>query len=174
MIEAEDLVIDEDAIFLPPSYQAECGVANKLKKLIGTSSEDLFEKEVNIGRIVKKTRIHLDDVQVAAIEQAAGFKATVPTGGLGTGKATTTIGIIATLETMGQRVLLATPAGQAAKRMSETTGREAKTEYLNTIPLMHSPNWHFKPCQTGLNSASVQIKQAIQQCCQERSSVIDV
>ncbi len=37
MIEKEDLVIDEDAIFIPPFYYAECGVANKLKRLIDTS-----------------------------------------------------------------------------------------------------------------------------------------
>ena len=127
MIETEDLVIDEEAIFLPPFYYAECGVANKLKRLIGTSSKDLFEKEVNIGRIVKKTGIHFDDVQVAAIKQAAESKVMVLTGGPGTGKTTTTIGIIAALETMGQRVLLAAPTGRAAKRMSEATGKEAKT-----------------------------------------------
>ena len=127
MIETEDLVLDEEAIFLPPFYYAECGVANKLKRLIGTSSKDLFEKEVNIGRIVKKTGIHFDDVQVAAIKQAAESKVMVLTGGPGTGKTTTTIGIIAALETMGQRVLLAAPTGRAAKRMSEATGKEAKT-----------------------------------------------
>ena len=127
MIEKEDLVIDEDAIFLPPFYYAECGVANKLKRLIDTSSKDLFEEDVNIEKIVRKTGIHYDDVQVAAIKQAVQSKVMVLTGGPGTGKTTTTIGIIAALQSMGLRILLAAPSGRAAKRMSEATGKEAKT-----------------------------------------------
>ena len=127
MIEKEDLVIDEDAIFLPPFYYAECGVANKLKWLIDTSSKDLFEEDVNIEKIVRRTGIHYDDVQVAAIKQAVQSKVMVLTGGPGTGKTTTTIGIIAALQSMGLRILLAAPTGRAAKRMSEATGKEAKT-----------------------------------------------
>ena len=127
MIEKEDLVIDEDAIFLPPFYYAECGVANKLKRLIDTSSKDLFEEDVNIEKIVRRTGIHYDDVQVAAIKQAVQSKVMVLTGGPGTGKTTTTIGIIAALQSKGLRILLAAPTGRAAKRMSEATGKEAKT-----------------------------------------------
>ena len=127
MIEKKDLVIDEDAIFLPPFYYAECGVANKLKRLIDTSSKDLFEEDVNIEKIVRRTGIHYDDVQVAAIKQAVQSKVMVLTGGPGTGKTTTTIGIIAALQSMGLRILLAAPTGRAAKRMSEATGKEAKT-----------------------------------------------
>ena len=127
MIEKEDLIIDGDAIFLPPFYYAECGVANKLKRLIDTSSKDLFEEDVNIEKIVRRTGIHYDDVQVAAIKQAVQSKVMVLTGGPGTGKTTTTIGIIAALQSMGLRILLAAPTGRAAKRMSEATGKEAKT-----------------------------------------------
>ncbi len=127
MIEKEDLVIDEDAIFLPPFYYAECGVANKLKRLIDTSTKDLFEEDVNIEKIVRRTGIHYDDVQVAAIKQAVQSKVMVLTGGPGTGKTTTTIGIIAALQSIGLRILLAAPTGRAAKRMSEATGKEAKT-----------------------------------------------
>jgi len=106
MIEKEDLVIDEDAIFLPPFCYAECGVANKLKRLIDTSSKDLFEEDVNIEKIVRRTGIRYDDVQVAAIKQAVQSKVMVLTGGPGTGKTTTTIGIIAALQSMGLRILV--------------------------------------------------------------------
>jgi exodeoxyribonuclease V alpha subunit len=51
----------------------------------------------------------------------------VLTGGPGTGKTTTTQGIIAALKTAGLQILLAAPTGRAAKRMSEATGMEAKT-----------------------------------------------
>ena len=127
MIEKEDLVTDEDAIFLPPFYYAECGVANKLKRLLETGTSNLFENTVNIEAIVRKTKIQYDEVQVATIRQAVQSKVMVLTGGPGTGKTTTTLGIIAALESIGQRILLAAPTGRAAKRMSEATGKEAKT-----------------------------------------------
>ena len=127
MIEKEDLVTDEDAIFLPPFYYAECGVANKLKRLLETGTGNLFEGTVNIEAIVRKTKIQYDEVQVAAIRQAVKSKVMVLTGGPGTGKTTTTLGIIAALQSMGLRILLAAPTGRAAKRMSEATGKEAKT-----------------------------------------------
>ncbi len=122
MIEKEDLVTDEDAIFLPPFYYAECGVANKLKRLLETGTGNLFEGTVNIEAIVRKTKIQYDEVQVAAIRQAVQSKVMVLTGGPGTGKTNTILGIIAALESIGQRILLAAPTGRAAKRMSEATG----------------------------------------------------
>ena len=127
MIEAEDLILDEEAIFLPPFYYAEIGVASKLKRLLEDSDGTLFDGTLNIEEIVKQTSIQYDDVQVAAIKQAVKSKVMVLTGGPGTGKTTTTLGIIAALESLGQSILLAAPTGRAAKRMSEATGKEAKT-----------------------------------------------
>ncbi len=127
MIEAEDVILEEEAIFLPPFYYAEVGVANKLKRLQEDTSGTLFDGTLNIEEIVKQTSIQYDDVQVAAIGQAVKSKVMVLTGGPGTGKTTTTLGIIAALESLGQSILLAAPTGRAAKRMSEATGKEAKT-----------------------------------------------
>ena len=127
MIEAEDLILDDEAIFLPPFYYAEVGVANKIKRLLEDSSGTLFDGTLNIEEIVKQTSILYDDIQIAAIGQAVKSKFMVLTGGPGTGKTTTTLGIIAALESLGQSILLAAPTGRAAKRMSEATGKEAKT-----------------------------------------------
>ena len=127
MIEAEDLILDDEAIFLPPFYYAEVGVANKIKRLLEDSSSTLFDGTLNIEEIVKQTSILYDDIQIAAIGQAVKSKFMVLTGGPGTGKTTTTLGIIAALESLGQSILLAAPTGRAAKRMSEATGKEAKT-----------------------------------------------
>ncbi len=127
MIWDEDLIIDDEAIFLPPFYYAECGVANKFKRLMSESEGSLFDKELNIEDIVKQTNILYDEVQISAIKQAVQSKVMVLTGGPGTGKTTTTLGIIAALESLGQSILLAAPTGRAAKRMSEATGKEAKT-----------------------------------------------
>lgn len=98
MIEAEDLILDEEAIFLPPFYYSEVGVANKIKRLLEDSSGTLFDGTLDIEEIVKQTSIQYDDVQVAAIKQAVESKVMVLTGGPGTGKTTTTLGIIAALE----------------------------------------------------------------------------
>ena len=68
-----------------------------------------------------------DEVQVEAIRRAATAKVLVLTGGPGTGKTTTTQGIIAAYRTFGLNILLAAPTGRAAKRMTEATGMEAKT-----------------------------------------------
>lgn len=127
MITKEDLIFDEEAIFLPPFYYAEIGVASKLKRLLEDSTGNLFDGTLNIEEIVKKTGIQYDDVQVAAIQQAVKSKVMVLTGGPGTGKTVTTQGIIAALESLGQGILLAAPTGRAAKRMNEATGKEAKT-----------------------------------------------
>ena len=91
------------------------------------SEGSLFDEELNIENIVKLTNIQYDEVQISAIKQAVQSKVMVLTGGPGTGKTKTTLGIIAALESLGQSILLAAPTGRAAKRMSEATGKEAKT-----------------------------------------------
>ena len=128
MIAKEDLILDENAIFLPPFYYAECGVANKLRRLLDTQMGNIFDHATVVPEDVgKHAQIEYDEVQLSAIRKAIGSKVMVLTGGPGTGKTTTTLGIIAAFESLGQRILLAAPTGRAAKRMSEATGKEAKT-----------------------------------------------
>ena len=153
MLSKEELILeknitrtDEDgntvqAIYLPPFYFAEIGVAGKLKKLAASPAGDrlyarLMEarknagKEnlsVDIGAIQAKTGMEYDDIQADAIREAATAKVMVLTGGPGTGKTTTTHGIISAYKAYGLRILLAAPTGRAAKRMTEATGLEAKT-----------------------------------------------
>ena len=127
MIGVEDVILEEEAIYLPPFYYAETGTARKLLNLMNTSEGSLFSKDLDIEAISKKTKVEYDEVQVAAIRQAAASKVMVLTGGPGTGKTTTTQGIIAAMQESGMSILLAAPTGRAAKRMTEATGREAKT-----------------------------------------------
>ena len=68
-----------------------------------------------------------DEIQADAIRKAAVSKVMVLTGGPGTGKTTTTQGIITAYRAFGLKILLAAPTGRAAKRMTEATGLEAKT-----------------------------------------------
>ena len=127
MARTEDLKIEEDAIYLPPFYYAEVGTANRLLALLRESEGNLFASKFNAMELSKETGITYDEVQLQAIGEALRSKVMVLTGGPGTGKTTTTQGIIAALKHLGLRILLAAPTGRAAKRMSEATGMEAKT-----------------------------------------------
>lgn len=128
-------------VYLPPFYYAEVGVASKLKKLASAPAGDrLYTKlmearektgnlnlSVDIGAVQEKAGMTYDEVQADAIRQAATAKVMVLTGGPGTGKTTTTHGIISAYRAYGLKILLAAPTGRAAKRMTEATGLEAKT-----------------------------------------------
>lgn len=127
MIEDKDLKIDNEAIYLPPFYYAECGTAKRLQTLLAAIETGEKKPVFNLPAISKETGIEYDDIQIAAIRQAVESKVMVLTGGPGTGKTTTTQGIIAALKTAGMKILLAAPTGRAAKRMSEASGMEAKT-----------------------------------------------
>ena len=126
MLSSEELKQEKDAIYLPPFYFSEVGTA---RKILGLLNQGEVKKNValDINAIQQSSGIEYDDVQIAAIQQAVDAKVMVLTGGPGTGKTTTTQGIIAAFKTMGMRILLAAPTGRAAKRMSEATGMEAKT-----------------------------------------------
>jgi exodeoxyribonuclease V alpha subunit len=127
MIEAKDIILDEEVIYLPPFYYAESGTAKCLQELLVARNSGIKNSKFDIAAITKETGIEYDEVQIEAIRQAVDSKVMVLTGGPGTGKTTTTQGIIAALKTAGMSILLAAPTGRAAKRMSEATGMEAKT-----------------------------------------------
>ena len=147
LIREKDIVRTDDEgnriepIYLPPFFFAEMGVAAKLKKLASSPAGDkLYTKlmdarrltgnenlSVEIGAIEKYTGMQYDEIQADAIRRAATAKVMVLTGGPGTGKTTTTHGIISAYKAYGLKILLAAPTGRAAKRMTEATGMEAKT-----------------------------------------------
>ena len=118
MIAAEDLRTSGAAIYLPPFFYSEIGVANRLKKIAAAPARPVQLR-------MESWDIQYDPVQMEAIHTAMHSKVMVLTGGPGTGKSTTTMGIIRAFA--GQRILLAAPTGRAAKRLSEVTGMEAKT-----------------------------------------------
>jgi len=123
------IIKEEDgAIYLPVFYYCEVGVAARIQEILGAKSS--FRK-INIdnllSQIEKENGVKYDDIQIKAIREAVQSKFMVLTGGPGTGKTTTTLAIIRIFERLGAKIMLAAPTGRAAKRMSETTGREAKT-----------------------------------------------
>ena len=127
ILNTNDLVLDEEAIYLPTFYMAEIGIAHRLKLLNNSPARINTNLKVNISRLQEKIGIEYDEIQAKGIQQAVTAKVMILTGGPGTGKTTTTLGIIRILQIMGMHILLAAPTGRAAKRMTETTGMEAKT-----------------------------------------------
>ncbi len=132
LLRMEELLLDEEAIYLPPFFYAEQGVANKLHQLL-THPRDrlaLFQQldwESAFAWLDGRNAFTLAPQQREAVRMALTEKVSVLTGGPGTGKTTITTAIIQLLHAKGKRVLLAAPTGRAAKRLSETTGVEAKT-----------------------------------------------
>jgi exodeoxyribonuclease V alpha subunit len=124
----ESLGQDGEAVFLKSLHAAESGAAAVLCDLLSTEPTGV---RIDIERAIAWTEgqqdLTLAPEQREAIRQAVTSKVLVITGGPGTGKTTLVNSIIQILEKKGLRILLAAPTGRAAKRMSETTGREAKT-----------------------------------------------
>ena len=133
MILAEDVKTEEipesgeDAIYLPPFYFSEIGTARRLREIFSSPKQLTVNSEGLENRIRQKTGIVYDEIQMKAIQTALESKILILTGGPGTGKTSTTRGIITAFRETGAKILLAAPTGRAAKRLSETTGMEAKT-----------------------------------------------
>ena len=129
LAQVKAILAEDDAIYLAPFYYAEVGVANRLARLLDSPAPDVPTDAIkqSITRLEGQMGVQLADAQREAIRTAVTHKAMILTGGPGTGKTTTTLGMIRLFEQFGRRVILAAPTGRAAKRMSETTDREAKT-----------------------------------------------
>ena len=116
-----------DAIYLPPYFFSETGCAKRLIRLMSTGRKIKVNADEIMKEIGEKSEIAYDEIQLQAVRMAVSSKVMILTGGPGTGKTTTTLGIISAYQQAGCKILLAAPTGRAAKRMSEATGMEAKT-----------------------------------------------
>jgi exodeoxyribonuclease V alpha subunit len=112
---------NSSVIYLTPLYFGEKGVADRLKTLAGSFSA---ARVMNHALFADE---QLSDEQQSGIQKALTHPVSVLTGGPGTGKTTCLKALITTLETQGMKYALASPTGRAAKRLSEATGRPART-----------------------------------------------
>lgn len=127
-----DIVIEEregyEWVYLYQYYQAEKNVAEKLiqlDKYKNIKKISKFEKELEFTEA--KSNIELSEEQKEAIKQINNNNVCVITGGPGTGKTTIIKAIIDLYKHNEMKPVLCAPTGRAAKRMTETTGIEAKT-----------------------------------------------
>ncbi len=123
-----DLTEDgEKRIYTSLFYFMEMNCARMLNDLNVTSKVSEGRIEGRLREIEHDMGIELDDLQKKAVSEAARQGVLVLTGGPGTGKTTTINAIIHYFESEGMDILLAAPTGRAAKRIFETTGRQAST-----------------------------------------------
>jgi len=129
---AEELFIEDEAVYLAPFYYAEIGVVNRLKQIKASTQSRLAEfRTVDWGVafewIARQSKIALTAKQQEAIKTALTEKVSILTGGPGTGKTTAVRALIQLLKAKRHTFKLAAPTGRAAKRLSEATGQPAQT-----------------------------------------------
>ncbi len=128
----KEIVIEKreniEYIYLFNFYNTEEQIALRIKKLQNARNvKKISNIEEFLEKIEKNSSIELSDKQKNALKMVNDNNVTIITGGPGTGKTTIIKNVIDIYEENGKKVILAAPTGRAAKRMTETTGKEAST-----------------------------------------------
>ncbi|HEX6111467.1 MAG TPA: ATP-dependent RecD-like DNA helicase, partial [Geminicoccaceae bacterium] len=124
----EDAIEGTACVFLPAMHQAEREIAERLRALAARRPPWSIENlEGRLARVERQLALRLAPGQRAALAAALSSKLLVITGGPGTGKTTLVEAILLGLAEDAVDVQLAAPTGRAARRLGESTGREAKT-----------------------------------------------
>ena len=116
-----------EIVMLSRYYYYENSIAQKLTWLKNVSKHNETDVDEDIINFQERNKIELHEEQIKAIKGAVNNGVYVITGGPGTGKTTIIKCILEIFENMKLRVALVAPTGRASKRMSDSTGREAKT-----------------------------------------------
>lgn len=124
---AKELYVEDDKLFLKTYFEAEESVAQRLLMMCNDSVKIYHSLADKISTTERKLGITLSDEQKKAVETIFKNKVTIITGGPGTGKTTIIKTAITIMQKEGLDVALCAPTGRAAKRITETTGEEAKT-----------------------------------------------
>ncbi len=127
-----EIVIEErekqEYVYLYEFYTVESEIVFRINRLQKAKNmKKISDIEDELKKIEKVSKIKLSEKQKEAIRQINDNNVVIITGGPGTGKTTIIKNIIDIYETKGKKVVLCAPTGRAAKRMTETTGKEAST-----------------------------------------------
>ena len=129
----EEIIIEEredgtEWVYAKPFYEAEKNIAERLISLKNSENiKYIYTLKKDLEKIEKDINIDLSDKQKEAIESVNDNNVCIITGGPGTGKTTIIKAIIELYKKHGMKPVLCAPTGRAAKRMTETTGEDAKT-----------------------------------------------
>jgi exodeoxyribonuclease V alpha subunit len=131
-IDAENLVMeateDGELLFLTPLQRAEAGCASHIRRLLeGMPPWGWLKVDQALPWVEAQTGLTLSDSQRTAVGTVLRGKVSIITGGPGVGKTTLINSLLRILRAKQANVLLCAPTGRAAKRLTETTGIEAKT-----------------------------------------------
>jgi exodeoxyribonuclease V alpha subunit len=128
--------IGDELVLLPKLQRAEEEIAARIKRLVGLPSYPSIDFEKAVAWCQNKTGKELAPSQRQALKEALNSRVLVITGGPGVGKTTLVNAILLILRAKKVRCQLCAPTGRAAKRLSETTGMEAKTIHrlLEVLP----------------------------------------
>ena len=132
-----DLLEGRRCVFLTGLYRAEQVIAERLRILVsGGPCWPPIDAAKAIPWVERRTGLQLAASQREAVRIALASKVLVITGGPGVGKTTLVNSILRILIAKQVRVALGAPTGRAAKRLSDSTGLEAKTIHrlLETDP----------------------------------------
>jgi exodeoxyribonuclease V alpha subunit len=125
---SEEFKENNKAVYLAKFHLCESSISDRLKALaLSPKSIRNVDTKKAIHWVQGKLSITLAKNQISAIRSCLKEKVSVITGGPGTGKTTIINAILKIFSKLNVRILLAAPTGRAAKRMSETTGFEART-----------------------------------------------
>ncbi|MGF6965773.1 exodeoxyribonuclease V alpha subunit [Paraburkholderia sp. WC7.3g] len=138
-----DMLYDVPSVFLAPLYNAERSIVSQILRLrTGSPSWGSMDAARAIPWVEQKLSIELAESQKQAIGLALSSKLLVITGGPGVGKTTLVNSILTILRAKQVKALLCAPTGRAAKRLSESTGLEAKT--IHRLLEVNPANGQFK------------------------------
>jgi exodeoxyribonuclease V alpha subunit len=127
MVVAEEIDTDV-AVYLPFFYDAQKEVVQNIHQLAGVPFiKPPFDVASALSDVEKNLGMRFSEAQKRAIGESFQKKILVITGGPGTGKTTIIRAVVDIFQKWGQEVLLSAPTGRAAKRLSEATGKRAKT-----------------------------------------------
>lgn len=117
-----------EIVYLHEFYKAEYNIAERIISLRDSGNTKQIKKfKQELKKIEEQTSIELSEKQKEALEAINENNVCIITGGPGTGKTTIIKSIIDLYEEQKKKVVLCAPTGRAAKRMTEATGKEAKT-----------------------------------------------
>lgn len=127
-----DVIIEEreDAnwVYLENYYKSEESIANRIIMLDNARNiKKISNFESELKKIERKTELTLSEKQKEAVEAVNNHNVCIITGGPGTGKTTIIKVVLELYKALKKKVVLCAPTGRAAKRMTETTGEDAKT-----------------------------------------------
>lgn len=126
-VESRRVVLENDRVYTNALHRAEVASAELLLSLLAEENVALPFDEVALRRLERERNVQLDVDQIEAIRLAHERSVLVITGGPGTGKTTLTRFLLDLFDGHRLQIVLAAPTGRAARRLAETTGRDAST-----------------------------------------------